>query len=83
MHPSRPAAERVRPILQAMERSIDAARQRRLHDTDERPEELETTTPPAEPRPLTPHREQTPRLKARPKRAMPLRESPPIQSHAG
>ena len=31
----RPAAERVRPILAAMERSVDAARQRRLHSDDD------------------------------------------------
>ena len=63
MDQSRSAAERVRPILQAMERSIEAARRRRLHESQgfTRPGPVPaspTTTPDA---PL-------PRLKARPKR---------------
>jgi hypothetical protein len=43
MEQSRPAAERVRPVLLAMERSINAARQRRLHENE--PESVETDTP--------------------------------------
>ena len=42
MKNSRTTAERIRPILQAMERSIDAARQKRLQGADG----------PAQPRPL-------------------------------
>lgn len=39
MEKSRPAAERIRPFLQAMERSIDLARQRRLHTAPGRGDE--------------------------------------------
>ncbi len=70
MKNSRSTAERVRPILAAMERSIETARRRRLH-------EVET---PAQPRPLVAevresndHAQQDlPRRKARPKRPAPL-----------
>jgi hypothetical protein len=66
MDRSRPAAERVRPILEAMERSIDAARRRRT----------QPGTTPATPRPASMADRQSPpnhaqpmrRLKARPKR---------------
>ncbi len=66
MKNSRTTAERMRPILEAMERSIDAARQQRLHGIDG----------PARPRPLAvePHTAdngEIPRRKARPKRAAP------------
>ena len=66
MKNSRTTAERIRPILQAMERSIDAARQKRLHDVDG----------PVEPRPLAVDQHavgdgEIPRRKARPKRATP------------
>ncbi len=66
MKNSRTTAERMRPILQAMERSIDAARQQRLHNVDG----------PAQPRPLAVDRHgagdgEIPRRKARPKRATP------------
>jgi len=66
MKNSRTTVERIRPILQAMERSIDAARQQRLHDIDG----------PAQPRPMAidPHTAgdgAIPRRKARPKRATP------------
>ena len=66
MKNSRSTAERIRPILQAMERSIDAARQKRLRDIDG----------PAQPRPLAVDRHtvgdgEIPRRKARPKRATP------------
>lgn len=63
MDQSRSAAERVRPILQAMERSIETARRRRLQESQgfSRPGPVPaspTATPSAPP----------PRLKARPKR---------------
>ena len=67
MDRSRPAAERVRHILRAMEQSIDAARQRRLHTHDHhdgRPGGVETAkhdSPTGGEEPVT-------RLKARPKR---------------
>ncbi len=66
MKNSRTTAERIRPILQAMERSIEAARQQRLRDVDG----------PAQPRPLAIDRHtaddsEIPRRKARPKRATP------------
>ncbi len=66
MKNSRTTAERMRPILEAMERSIDAARQKRLHDVDG----------PAQPRPLAVDQPKVgdgaiPRRKARPKRATP------------
>ena len=41
MDQSRSAVERVRPILQAMERSIEAARRRRLHESQAVPPPLE------------------------------------------
>lgn len=68
MEKPRPAAERVRPILQAMERSIDAARRRRLH-TGAAVEEDEAPVPVA-PEPSQSLRLGEPgsRLKARPKR---------------
>ena len=58
----RTTAEQIRPILQAMERSIESARRRRLHDTG-------TSTP--EPRSTNHEARDTtdqPRQKARPKR---------------
>ncbi|GEM_PF-2894067 len=66
MKNSRDTAERMRPILQAMERSIDAARQKRLQNVDG----------PAQPRPMAVDRPlngdgEIPRRKARPKRATP------------
>ncbi len=66
MKNSRTTAERMRPILEAMERSIDAARQKRLHDVGG----------PTQPRPLAVDRNtagdgEIPRRKARPKRATP------------
>ena len=66
MKNSRTTAERMRPILEAMERSIDAARQKRLHDVDG----------PVQPRPLAADQHtvgdgEIPRRKARPKRATP------------
>ena len=66
MKNSRTTAERMRPILQAMERSIDAARQLRLQNVDG----------PAQPSPMPvdqniPGDGEIPRRKARPKRATP------------
>jgi hypothetical protein len=66
MKNARSTAERIRPILQAMERSIETARRRRLHQTDR----------PAAPRPLPvesldPTHDALPRRKARPKRSTP------------
>ncbi|MCH7798988.1 MAG: hypothetical protein IID28_11180 [Planctomycetes bacterium] len=71
----RSTAERIRPILEAMERSIDTARRRRLHETDtpvqERPKAIDT------------HANanangdgEMPRRKARPKRATPTLRHP-------
>lgn len=65
------AADRIRPILQAMERSIESARSRRLHD--------EPAHTPAAPSPIAaphdavigsdePNGEAPVRLKARPRR---------------
>ena len=78
MDTPRPAAERVRHILQAMERSIDSARRQRLH-TSGVPTPPPTPTPSNQttfPRPASTLIQQsnaesgssTPRLKARPKR---------------
>ena len=68
MKTSRSTAERIRPILQAMERSIETARRRRLDDTDDQPK----------PRPVrvdhhhVPNGDtEIPRRKARPKRSIP------------
>ena len=66
MKTSRSTADRVRPIIQAMERSIESARRRRMHDTDDQPR----------PRPVpiehTTHGDgEIPRRKARPKRTTP------------
>ena len=77
MKTSRSTAERMRPILEAMERSIDAARRRRLHETET----------PAQHRPmaLDGHANananlngdgEMPRRKARPKRATPTLRHP-------
>ena len=66
MKTTRSTAERVRPILEAMERSIENARRRRLHDAGT----------PVTPRPILGEHEpvagQQPRQKARPKRAGPM-----------
>ena len=68
MKASRTTADRVRPVLQAMERSIEAARHRRLHASDgavkPRPTPIEHNTV---------GDEDLPRRKARPKRATPMR----------
>ena len=73
MEKSRVTAERIRPILEAMERSIDSARRKRLHSTHPA-EPTPATIPPA--RQIQPTNEQTNdsqepyyRRKARPMRA--------------
>jgi hypothetical protein len=82
MDKKRPTADRVRPILEAMERSIETARRRRL-DGSERPV---STAVPAPPRPLPASTtDGRLRLKARPKRAAVLLPDvdQPLQSRAG
>ena len=71
MKNSRTTAERMRPILEAMERSIDIARRQRLHGTDT----------PVQQRPMAADRhgngdDEMPRRKARPKRATPTLRHP-------
>lgn len=75
MENARTAADRVRGILQSMERSIDEARRERLHRDDPTP------APRVAPRPVPLDRTETDepdgerppqRLKARPKRATPM-----------
>jgi len=83
MKNSRSTVERIRPILEAMERSIDSARRRRLNETDT----------PVQHRPLTLDGDananvngdgsgsgsgdsEMPRRKARPKRATPTLHHP-------
>lgn len=68
MDKSKPAADRVRPILQAMERSIDAARQRRTHGGRPAPAPQPTRDEPTQN--LGP--DGVPRQRARPKRSTPL-----------
>ncbi len=82
------AADRVRPFLQAMERSIDAARQRRLN----RPGPAAPTTPAAATTELVGGTHETrtgndppPRLRARPKRPSTFiasRDDPDYRSQA-
>jgi hypothetical protein len=62
----RSTAERMRPILQAMERSIESARRRRLHEPVTAPVTRQAPAP--EPRERI--AVQSPRQKARPKRAL-------------
>ncbi len=70
MEQSRSAVERVRPVLRAMERSIEAARRRRLEsgaiatDDSRTPAAIERGRTFGDHPPLT-------RLKARPKRSIP------------
>ncbi|MHC4219263.1 MAG: hypothetical protein ACYSU7_12515 [Planctomycetota bacterium] len=66
MKTSRSTAERIRPILQAMERSIESARRRRLHESESPPQ--------PRPVPVDPRDnggDALPRRKARPKRSSP------------
>lgn len=84
MDKSRPAVDRVRPFLAAMERSIDAARRERLQGPGERPSEaaiLRITEPAA----TDPAAAPPPRLKARPKRVNPFQccAETTIRSKAG
>ncbi|MBX3375323.1 MAG: hypothetical protein KF817_15965 [Phycisphaeraceae bacterium] len=79
MDQKQPAADRIRHVLQAMERSIDIARQRRMTGSRPVPAPAATTPPPApvpaeEPFPPTaPDQAGQPgRLRARPKRSTPL-----------
>ena len=89
MDNARPVADRVRHILQAMERSIDAARQRRLYagEPQHNEEEDQVGPPPSEPREmLGTESSDPPRLKARPKRPSPfgeLKGDQTIHSRAG
>ena len=80
MKTSRSTAERIRPILEAMERSIETARRRRLHETD----------PPIQQRPMAIEGHangdgdadgEMPRRKARPKRATPTLRHPGNQEY--
>ncbi len=63
MERSRSTAERIRPILQAMERSIESARRRRLHDSGLAAAPITVESPQPVTDPTRP-----PRQKARPKR---------------
>jgi len=73
MKTSRSTAERIRPILQAMERSIESARRRRLHKSESPPEPRPVPVDPRE------HEgDALPRRKARPKRS-----TPPISQFDG
>jgi hypothetical protein len=92
MNDSNRAADRVRPFLQAMERSIDAARQRRLNGglepTEPAPVMTPTSPPANEPstEPSTEPSGEPPRLRARPKRpSYPVfgRDEPEYRSKAG
>jgi len=84
MDKSKARLDRVRPILQAMERSIDAARQRRTADDDpaeEKPTTGETADAPT-PTPAVPgsgavDAETATRMRARPKRPRGFQDVPP------
>jgi hypothetical protein len=83
MNKNRPAADRVRPILEAMERSIETARQRRL---DTSGASAPAPAAPAQSRPTLPMAgDGRFRLKARPKRPGVLLPDVdrPLQSRAG
>ena len=63
MEKSRVTADRVRPILQAMERSIDSARRRRLHGSQ--PQSPSQPLPPSQqqaPPPYQPQQQPAPAL---------------------
>lgn len=75
MDKSKAKLDRVRPILQAMERSIDAARRRRTADDEPQGEEPPAITPTETPTPLMVEPGAGPvdpdtatRMRARPKR---------------
>ena len=65
MKNSRSTADRIRPILQAMERSIESARRRRLNELGAPP--VSGSVEPEEP--AAPDTGEVPRRKARPKRS--------------
>ena len=81
MDQPRSAVDRVRPVLQAMERSIDAARRRRLDTGDVPAVEPPSVVAIERERSLGEHPPLA-RLKARPKRAIPraYREDGEIRS---
>jgi hypothetical protein len=64
MSASKTTADRIRPILQAMERSIESARRRRLNQDEELPPPPSAQPPPAPPV----NGADSGRRKARPKR---------------
>lgn len=69
MEQKKPAADRVRHILQAMERSIDAARQRRTNTgRAPTPTPAPQSMPAIVPEPVDTGRTESGRLRARPKR---------------
>lgn len=82
MKNSRSTAERVRPILAAMERSIETARRRRLHEVETPPQPRPSVT---EVRESGDHAHDLPRRKARPKRPahVALDGSPEYRAKAG
>jgi hypothetical protein len=73
MDTQKPVAERMRPILQAMERSIDSARRARVKSPEpaaakpQPPTNEHVPAPPYRPELSEPVEESLPRLKARPK----------------
>ena len=70
MKSTRSTAENIRPIIQAMERSIESARRRRLHHTDEPPTATRTEH---QQQPVSDASSTMPaRRKARPKRPSPM-----------
>ena len=82
MTSSQNAADRVRPFLQAMERSISAARQRRL--VDQHAGRAETPPAVSDEQGASPDG-QKPRLRAKAKRTQPLPnyDNPTYRSQAG
>lgn len=70
MEQPRSAVDKVRPVLQAMERSIDAARRRRLDTGAVAAEEPPSAVPIERERTFGDHPPLA-RLKARPKRSIP------------
>ncbi len=89
MEKQRPVSDRIRPILEAMERSIDSARRRRCQGTDNADDRTPTHTGKVDsggthspnrheksdlPRPSSGD-DSPPRLKARPKRPMNLKDN--------
>jgi len=85
MDKNRPAADRIRPILEAMERSIDSARRKRCNTNNGAPDDHDTPNTNRKPNQQPENGKDAqrpaggddapPRLKARPKRPMNLRNS--------